>query len=55
MGTVGEKTTKLTRTKVEIDWHGYLLKSPIFVIQKAATPKNGVEFRQNSIGVSDVV
>ena len=27
------------------------LKSSIFVVQKAATPKNGVEFRQGSIGV----
>ena len=25
--------------------------TPIFVIQKAFTPKNGVEFRQRSIGV----
>ena len=30
---------------------GRILKSPTFVIQKAATPKNGVEFRQISIGV----
>ena len=30
---------------------GRILKSPIFVIQKAATPKNGVEFCQKSIGV----
>ena len=27
------------------------LKSPIFVVQKAAAPKNGVEFCQKSIGV----
>ena len=27
-----------------------VLKSPIFVVQKAAAPKNGVEFRQGSIG-----
>ena len=27
-----------------------VLKSSIFVIQKAAAPKNGVEFRQGSIG-----
>ena len=26
------------------------LKSPIFVVQRAAAPKNGVEFRQKSIG-----
>ena len=26
------------------------LKSPIFVVQKAAAPKTGVEFRQGSIG-----
>ena len=29
---------------------GRLLKSPIFVVQKAAAPKNGVEFRHKSIG-----
>ena len=27
-----------------------VLKSSIFVVQKAAAPKNGVEFRQGSIG-----
>ena len=27
-----------------------VLKSPFFVVQKAAAPKNGVEFRQDSIG-----
>ena len=27
-----------------------VLKSSIFVVQKAAVPKNGVEFRQKSIG-----
>ena len=27
-----------------------VLKSPIFVAQKAAAPKTGVEFRQGSIG-----
>ena len=27
-----------------------VLKSPFFVVQKAAAPKNGVEFRQKSIG-----
>ena len=26
------------------------LKSSIFVVQKAAAPKNGIEFRQRSIG-----
>ena len=40
----------LTRTKVENDRLGCLLKSAIFVIQKAAAPKNGVEFRQRPIG-----
>ena len=33
-----------TRTKVENDWLGCLLKSPIFVVKKASAPKNGVEF-----------
>ena len=32
------------KTKVESVQFGCLLKSPIFVIQKVATPKNGVEF-----------
>ena len=27
-----------------------VLKSPFFVVQKAAAPKSGVEFRQDSIG-----
>ena len=49
--TIGEKTTKLTRTKVENDQLGCLLKSPIFVLQKASTPKNGVELSPKSIGV----
>ena len=32
-------------------WHGHVvLKSPIFVVQKATAPKNGVEFCQGSIG-----
>ena len=39
------------RTKVKDDRLGRLLKSPIFVIQKAAAPKNGAEFNQKSIGV----
>ena len=39
------------KTKVKTEWLGRLLKSPIFVVQKAAAPKNGVEFRQRSIGV----
>ena len=38
------------KTKVESDQLGRLLKSPIFVAQKAAAPKNGVEFRQKFIG-----
>ena len=38
------------RTKVKDDRLGRLLKSPIFVIQKAAAPKNGAEFCQKSIG-----
>ena len=48
VGTVGEKTTKLTRTKVENDWLGHLLKSPTFVV---AAPKNWEEFCLKSIGV----
>ena len=28
-----------------------LLKSPIFIVQKAAAPQNGVEFHQKSIGI----
>ena len=32
-------------------WHGHVVfKLSIFVIQKATAPKNGVEFRQGSIG-----
>ena len=32
-------------------WHGHVIfKSSIFVAQKATAPKNGVEFRQGSIG-----
>ena len=38
------------KTKVESDQLGRLLKSPIFVAQKAAVPKNGVEFRQKFNG-----
>ena len=38
------------KTKVKSDWLCCLLKLPIFVIQKGATPKNGVEFRQIFIG-----
>ena len=37
------------KTQIESDQLGCLLKSPIFVVQKAAAPKNGVEFRQQSI------
>ena len=36
---------------VENNWLGRLLKLSTFVVQKAATPKNGVEFCQKSIGV----
>ena len=32
------------------NFHFFLLKSPTFVIQKAATPRNGIEFCQKSIG-----
>ena len=35
-----------TRTKVRSNWIGV----PIFIIQKAATPKHGIKFRQKSIG-----
>ena len=45
------RTTKSTRTKVENDWLGCLLKSPIFVKQKAVVSKNWVGFCQKSIGV----
>ena len=38
------------KTKVESDQLGRLLKSPIFVAQKAAVPKNGVKFRQKFNG-----
>ena len=48
---VGKKTTKLTRTMAENDRLGRLLKSPIFIVQKAFVPKKGVEFHQKSIGV----
>ena len=39
----------ISKTKVKRDWLSCLLKLPIFVVQKAAAPKNGVEFRQQSI------
>ena len=42
---------KHTKNKVQNDQISQLLKSPIFVVQKAAAPKNGVEFRQKSIGL----
>ena len=32
-------------------WHVVLISS-IFVVQKATAPKNGVEFRQGSIGTT---
>ena len=48
--TVGEKSTKLTRTKGENDRLGHILKSSIFAVQKAAAPKNGIEFCQSSNG-----
>ena len=41
---------KCNKTKVESDQLGHLLISTIFVVQRAAAPKNGVEFRQKSIG-----
>ena len=41
----------LTRTKVENDRLGCLLKSAIFVIQKAVATKNELDFFQKSIGV----
>ena len=47
----GENTTTLTRTKVENDRRGCFQKLPIFVEQKASTPKHEVEFRQKSIGI----
>ena len=31
-----------------------VLKSSIFVVQKATAPKNGVEFRQESIGATRI-
>ena len=37
------------KTKIKSDWLGRLLKSPIFVVQMAAAPKNGVKFRQKFI------
>ena len=40
------------KTQIESDQLGCLLKSPIFVVQKAAAPKNGVEFRHKSIGAN---
>ena len=38
------------KTKVESDRLVCFLKLPFFFIQKAASPKNGVEFRKKSIG-----
>ena len=38
------------KTNVESVQHVRLLKSSIFVVQKAATPKNGLEFCQRPIG-----
>ena len=35
----------------EVDVKG-VLKSSIFVVQKATAPKSGVEFRQGSIGAN---
>ena len=36
---------------IENDRLGRFLKLPIFIVQNAAAPKNGVEFCQKSIGV----
>ena len=38
--------------KVKSDWLGRILNWPNFVVQKAATPKSGVEFKQKSIGAT---
>ena len=42
---VGEKTSKFSRTTTKDVWLGRLLKSPIFIAQKATAP------HQKSIGV----
>ena len=42
---------KYTHIHKRFEWSiAWALKSSIFVVQKAAAPKNGVEFRQGSIG-----
>ena len=41
-GKQGEKGRK-NKTKVESYWLGRLLKSPLFIVQRPATPKYGVE------------
>ena len=41
----------IDKRKFESVQRGRLLKASIFVVQKAAAPKNGVEFCQRSIGV----
>ena len=38
------------KTKIESDRLGHLLKLPIFVIQKAAAKKNGVEYQPSGKG-----
>ena len=45
------KRNTVEETKVENDQLGLLLICPIFFVQKADAQKNGVEFRQKSIGV----
>ena len=52
---VEEKITKITRTMVKNDWLGRLLKSPIFVVQKAAAPKKGCDFTKSPLVSSDIV
>ena len=44
-----------SKTKLENVQLGRLLKSPIFVVQKASTPKYGVKFCKSLLVSSDVV
>ena len=44
------RCTYTCSNEVMLTFLGRLLKSSIFVVQKAAAPKNGEEFRQRSIG-----
>ena len=41
---------KYNKKGIEKDRLGCFLKLPIFIVQNAAAPKNGVEFCQKSIG-----